>query len=153
MNGDQRYRVFNRCKHDIGVMLSTGMTTNIRSGSFAVLSANDILYIESICNRKKFFSSGMLVAVDDNGKDMTLEDVGGFTDSYTEKHYDDEEIKTNLKKPFKAFESWLKKIDDPVELHSIWEIGKAMNLPASKLKVLQAKIPNKDLLDDVNEEE
>lgn len=151
MNGDQRYRVYNRCNYDIGVTLTTGLTTNIRSGSFAVLSANDILYIESICNRKKFFSAKMLVPVDDNGKDLTLEDVGGFTDTYTEessKHYNADEITEYLNKPYKSFKAWIDKIEDPVELHAIWEVGKELDLPASKVKVLQAKMPNRDLLDE-----
>ena len=123
-----------------------------KPGSFAVLSVNDILYIESICNRKKFFSAKMLVPVDDNGKDLTLEDIGGFTDTSTEVHYDVDEIQTNLQKPFAAFKAWINKIEDPVEIHAVWEVGKEMDLPASKLKILQAKMPNKNMLE-IDEEE
>ena len=152
MNGDIRYRVYNRCHHAIGVYVNNGQQSlNIKPGSFAVLSVNDILYIESICNRKKFFSAKMLVPVDDSGKDLTLEEIGGFTDTSTEIHYDADEIKANLKKPYAAFKSWISKIEDPVEIHAIWETGKDMDLPASKLKLLQAKMPNKDLLDDEEE--
>lgn len=143
-----RYRVYNRCNHDIGVYVSNGQQSlNIKTGSFAVLSVNDILYIESICNKKKFFSAKMLVPVDDAGKDLKLEDIGGFTDESTEVHYDADEIMLNLKKPLNAVKAWLSKIDDPVEIHAIWEVGKEMDLPASKLKLLQAKMPNRDLLE------
>ena len=149
MIGDQRYRVYNRCKHDIGVYVNNGQQSlNIKPGSFAVLSANDILYIESICGHKKFFSSKMLVATDGNDKDLTLEDIGGFTDESAEKHHDDKDIETNLNKSLKTFKAWIESIDDPVELHAIWEVGKKMDLPQSKLKVIQAKIPNEDLLAD-----
>lgn len=149
MNGDARYRVYNRCKHDIGVYVSNGQQSlNIKAGSFAVLSVNDILYIESICNHRKYFSAKMLVPVDESGRDMTLEQVGGFTDEDAPVHYNEEEIKTNLLKPYKSFEAWIKKIDDPVELHAVWEVGKTLDLPASKLKILKAKIPNKDLLEE-----
>ena len=152
MNGDIRYRVYNRCNHDIGVYVSNGQQSlNIKTGSFAVLSVNDILYIESICNKKKFFSAKMLVPVDDTGKDLTLEDIGGFTDESAGIHYDSDEIMLNLKKPFNAVKAWLAKIDDPVEIHAIWEVGKEMDLPASKLKLLQTKMPNKDLLEDEEE--
>ena len=153
MNGDLRYRVYNRCKHDIGVYISNGQQSlNIKSGSFAVLSVNDILYIESICGKRKFFSGKMLVPVDDSGKDLTLEDIGGFTDESAPVHHDDKEIEANLKKPFAAFKSWISKIDDPVELHQIWEVGKTMDLPASKVKLLNAKMPNRDLLREDSEE-
>jgi len=149
MNGDLRYRVYNRCNHAIGVYVNNGQQSlNIKPGSFAVLSVNDILYIESICNHVKFFSAHMLVAVDDNGKDLTLEEIGGFTDESTGKHHSVEEIEANLKKSLNAFKLWINDIDDPVELHEIWEVGKHMDLPASKLKILNAKLPNRDLLEE-----
>ena len=149
MNGDIRYRVYNRCKHDIGVYISNGQQSlNIKAGSFAVLSVNDILYIESICNKRKYFSGKMLVPVDDSGKDLSLEDIGGFTDESAPVHHNENEIESNLKKPFNAFKAWISKIEDPVELHEIWEVGKKMDLPASKLKILSSKMPNRDLLEE-----
>ena len=152
MNGDLRYRVYNRCNHGIGVFISNGtQSLNIKPGSFAVLSVNDILYIESICNHKKFFSTKMLVIVDDDGKELSLEEVGGFTTESDNIHYNAEEIEANLRKSYNAFKSWLLKIDDPVEIHAIWEVGKNMDLPASKLKLLQSKMPNVDLLDNEND--
>jgi len=154
INGDARYRVYNRCGHSIGVYVNNGQQSlNIRPGSFAVLSVNDILYIESICNRKKFFSAKMLVPVDESGKDLRLEDLGGFSDESAEVHHSAKEIESNLKKPFNAFKSWISKIEDPVELHEIWEVGKKLDLPASKLKILNAKMPNRDLLEEEISEE
>lgn len=155
MNGDTRVRVYNRCNHDIGVYVNNGQQSiNIKSGNAPVsLTVNDVLYIDGICNRKKFFSSGMLTIESNDGVPLTLEDIGGFTDMSTEIHYDSEEIESSLKKPLNAFKAWLAKIDDPVEIHAIWEIGKNMDLPASKLKLLQAKMPNKDLLESDSESE
>lgn len=147
MNGEERFRVWNRCNHDIGVYVSNGQqSVNIKAGSFAVLTVNDILYIESICNHKKFFSAKMLVPTDDNNKDLTLEDLGGYSTPDTEVHLNEKEIETNLSKSFKAFKAWMDTVSDPVEIHAIWSVGKKMDLPQSKLKVIQAKIPNEDLL-------
>lgn len=146
-NGDMKFRVYNRCSHDIGVTMSNGiLSANIKPGSFVMLSVNDILYIESICNRKKFFSRKMLVPVDEQGHELSLEQLGGFTDESAEPHRDTDEIMEMLNKPFASFKSWISKIDDPVELHEIWEVGKIMDLPASKLKLLQSKMPARDLL-------
>lgn len=148
--GDTRVRVVNKCNYDIGVSLMTGQSVNLRPGSPVVLTVNDVLYVESICGKKKFFSSGMIaIYSNDTGDQITLENIGGFTDSYTEKHFDNDEIAANLKKSSKAFGEWLKPIEDPSELHAIWDIAKTMDdLPASKLKLLKAKLPQKDLLED-----
>lgn len=146
MDGEKRFRVYNRCKHDIGVTLTSGQQPNIKAGSFLPLTVNDILYIESICTKRKFFSAKMLVPVSDDGKDLSLEDLGGYVDEDSLPHMNDEEIISGLKKPFKAFESWLNKIEDPEELHAVYMVARTMDLPASKLKVLKAKAPNKDWL-------
>lgn len=145
MNGDTKIRVENRCNYDIGVTLTSNQKPNIRAKSFLPLSVDDILYIESIARGRKPFSSGELVPVL-NGKDLKLEDLGGYTDTYTEKHFGEEEIRANLNKSVKAIETWLADIEDPVELHAIKEVSDTMDLPKSKLRLIQAKIPNIDLL-------
>lgn len=145
MNGDTKIRVYNRCNYDIGVTLTSGQKPNIRKGSFLPMTVDDILYIESIARGRKPFSSKMLVPEMD-GKELTLEDLGGYTDTYAEKHYGEDEIRANLNKSAKSIEGWLETIEDPVELHAIKEVAEAMDLPRSKLKVVQAKLPNEDLL-------
>lgn len=148
MDGSKTFRVYNRCNYDIGVTLTSGQQPIIRQGSFLPLSVNDILYLESIATTRRPFSSGELVAVSDDGKDLKLEDLGGYTDTYTEKHYDKDEIMSNLKKTAKQIETWLEKIDDPVELYEIARIAKEMDLSNSKMKPIKDKIPDPDLFNE-----
>ena len=148
MDGEKRFRVYNRCKYDIGVNLINGQAPNIRAGGFQLLTVNDILYIESLCSNIKFFSSKRLVAVDDDGNELTLEQLGGYPDDTVPKHLDDEEITAMLKKPLKAMEAWLNDINDSEELHAIYMAAKELDLPASKLKLLKNKIPNKEWLEE-----
>ena len=87
----------------------------------------------------------------DDNKEISLEALGGYPDEYTTPHLSDQEIVAELRKSAKSIEAWLKDIDSPEELHAIFDVSKTMDLTASKLKVLQAKMPNKDLLDKEDE--
>ncbi len=147
---EARYRVYNRCKYDIGVTVADGRQYNIRPGSFALMTAADIEYVDSICRTKKFFGSGMLVAVDGTNKEIPLDKLNIVEVDESEKHLTDEEITAALKKSAKAMEAWLNAIDDPVELHAIYTVASEMDLPTSKLKILNAKMPDKDWLDQFN---
>jgi hypothetical protein len=146
MDGSKVFRVFNRCGYDIGVTLTSGVKPIIRAGSFLPMTVNDILYLETIARgKKKPFSSKELVAVSDDGKDLTLEDLGGYTDTYSEKHFSKDEISANLKKSAKQIEVWLEKIEDVIELNSILDVAKSMDLPTSKMKVIMARLPEADV--------
>ena len=147
MDGMKMFRVYNRCNYDIGVTLSSGQQPVIRHDSFLPMTVNDILYFESI-SRKKPFSSKRLVAVSDDGKELTLEALGGYTDTYAEMHYDTEAISANLKKSAKQIEKWLEDINDPIEIHGIIKVAKELDLPQSKMKILRDKAPNTDLFDE-----
>lgn len=149
-------RVYNKCKYDIGVNLISGLSVNIAAGKFIMMSVNDILYVEGLCNRRKFFSAGMLVPTTDDGKELTLEGIGGYTDSYTvenQKHLSDEEIYEYLNKPYKTFEKWFNAIEDQTEIHAVAEIAKTIDdLAAGKLRLIQSKVPTRDLLSEEVEE-
>lgn len=150
MDGEKRFRVYNKCKHDIGVTMISGQQINIKAGSLTMLTVNDIIFIESVCQKRKFFSSKMLVPVTDDGKELSLEDLGGYVDEDVQPHMNDDEIISMLKKPIKSVEAWIKDIDDPEELHAIYAViqEKKVDLPASKIKILKAKMPNKDWLNE-----
>lgn len=152
MDMTKMYRLYNRCVYDIGVTLPNGQSPNIKPGGFILVNAFDIMHIDSVCNRVKFISAKMLVPVDDEGHDLTLEQLGGYTDTSTPVHLSNNEISTMLKKSNKQIEAWLNDIDDPAELHAIFEAAKNMDLSSSKLRILNAKMPTKDWLGSEEEE-
>lgn len=151
MDGTTLFRVYNRTNYDIGVTLTSGLKPVIRNGSFLPLSVNDILYIESTALRSKPFSSKILVIENDNNEELSLEDIGGFSDPYAKKHFDADEIAANLEKSAKSIAAWLKDIEDPIELDAIRDMAEKMDLPGSKLKLIQAKVPNRNLLESEEE--
>ena len=153
MNNTDVFRVYNNTNFDIGITLSTNQQRVIRAGTFLPnVSVEDILFIESNASRRKPFSSKVLTVKDSNEKEYSLEDIGGYTDPYTEKHYDADEIASQLSKSAKSISAWIKNIEDPIELDAIREMAEKMDLPGSKLKIIQAKIPNRNMLEsDENE--
>lgn len=145
-NGDMRYRVYNRAIYDVGVRLVNGVEFNIKSGSFQLMTMNDILYIESMCPNSKFFTKKILVPVDDSNKEIELNDIGLVYDE-SNGHLTEDEISAALKLPVKKMEAWLNEITDQVELHAIYEVAINLDLPLNKIKILSKKMPNKDWLD------
>ena len=147
MENNTTYRIYNNTNYDIGITLSTNQQRVIRAGTpRPFIPAEEIIYIESNA-RCKPFSSKLLLIKDSNDKELSLEDIGGFTDPYAETHFSPDEIAANLEKSAKHIANWIKDIEDPIELDAIREMADKMDLPASKLKVIQAKIPNRNMLE------
>ena len=143
-----RYRVKNMCRHDIGVKTVNGLSLMIAAGSFQMMTADDIAYVESICTVNKFFSKRMLVPYDNMGNEVPLDKLGMYIAEDEVQHMDDATIMNMLKQTPKKIEAWLSEIDDPAELDAISTVAKTMDLTASKLKVINAKMPHNDILDD-----
>lgn len=142
-----KYRVFNKCKYNIGVVLANGQKISIRAGSFQLMSADDISYTESVCTEDKYFAQRMLVPYDGEGNEVNLSEMGMYIDVSDTPHLSDDEIRAMLKQSVKKLEAWLANIEDPAELHGIYEVAKGMDdLPANKLRVLNQKMPNKDFI-------
>ena len=143
-----RYRVKNMCRYDIGVKLTNGLSLLIAAGSFQMMTADDIAYVESICTVNKFFSQRMLIPYDSQGNEVPLDKLGMYVEEDAVQHMNDETIVAMLKQSPKKIEAWLADITDPAELGAISAVAKTMDLTASKLKVINAKMPYNDILDD-----
>ena len=109
---------------------------------------NDILFIESICADRKFFSQRMLVPVNDAGEEVSLDELGIYVDENAPEHLTSDAIKAVLRQAPKKIEAWLESISDPAELDAIYAEAKLLDLPSSKTKILSAKMPEKDWLGD-----
>lgn len=142
-----RYRVKNMCRYDIGVKLTNGLSIMIAAGSFQMMTADDIAYVESICTVNKFFSKRMLVPYDAEGNEVPLDKMGMIVSEDEVPHLEDDTICAMLKQSPKKIETWLAEINDPAELDAISTVAKTMDLTASRLKVINAKMPHNDILD------
>ena len=147
MNTEKYLRVYNRCKYDIGVRTLTGRELLVKAGSFQLMTEDDILFVESICNHQKYFSQKMLVPVDDEGRDIELDQLGVHADESLPVHMSDSEIEDLLKQNVKKIQSVIDGIEDDAELHAIYDVAMKMDLPSSKLKILNARMPEKNFIE------
>ena len=143
---DMKYRVMNMCKYDIGVKLPNKADVVIKAGSFQLLTADDIAYVESQCRRINYFAKRMLVPYDSNNKEVPLDQIGVYTVEDEYPHKSDKEIEAMLKLPVKKIEAWLETVEDPAELHAIADVASKMDLTSAKLRALRAKMPDVDLV-------
>lgn len=142
----EKVKVYNRTKGNYGIKLPSNVEYNIRPGSFIPLTKDDIAYVESQCAyNKKPFATGRLVIEEQKKVDVS-EELGIIPD---EKNFfeSDEDIDKKLKGTVKNFKKWLEGIEDQAMLFNIAERAKALDLPASKLKILNEKVPSAGLLD------
>ncbi len=150
INGDERYRVWNRAKFSIGLRLMNGVEMNILPGSFQILTVNDIIYIEATFTTSKFFGKKLLVITDDQNHEVAI-DTLGLQSPDENAHQNDDEIIAHLKSSTKKLEEWISGIEDREELHAIYEVAKSIeaDIPLSKIKILKKYMPDKDWLDDM----
>jgi hypothetical protein len=88
----QRYRVYNKCKFDIGITLENGQQIVVKAGSFQLMKTDDIIYVESICSHVPFFAKRWLVPYDSNGKEVSYDQLGVYITPDEHPHMSDQEI-------------------------------------------------------------
>lgn len=135
----EKIRVYNDRPYDIGVILLNGMGMNIKSGSFVLLSEDDIAFIESQCGyAKKLFGTGKLRI--DKKTEEEQENIGvvKVEDNYHASH---EEIEKKLLGNLASLKKWLSTIDDSAFLFEIYKAAKELDLATSKMKAIKESLP------------
>lgn len=134
-----KLRVYNDRPYDIGAVLLNGQSVNIKSGSFTLLSEDDIAFIESQCSyNKKLFGTGKLRI--DKVTEEKIEEIG-IVKSEENFHIPNEEIEKKLLGGIANLKKWLATIQDKAYLYEIYTIAKALDLSTSKMKAIRDLLP------------
>ena len=136
----EKTRVYNPRKYDIGLLLQNGSERVIHAGSFALLSRDDIEYLISIAP-----------ALFENEKQLRIEDRAlaaqlGVIDSEQAEVLDAETIQKKLGLRISQLKTWLDNISEPYLLDAVYDVAMTMDLPASKLQLLQERMPDKEFI-------
>ncbi|MBQ9632164.1 MAG: hypothetical protein IJV04_04515 [Lachnospiraceae bacterium] len=135
-----KIRVYNPRKYDIGLVLQSGMERVIHPGSFTPMSRDDIEYAAS-----------MAPALFEGEKQLRLEDHAlavqlGFVQDESEPVFDAEEIRKKLGMRNPQVKAWLESIQEGYLLDAVCDVAATMDLPASKLQLLQDRMPEREFL-------
>ena len=136
----EKIRVYNPRKYTIGVILQNGAERSILPGSFALLSKDDIEYLASIA--PTLFEGEKQLRLDDRNLAVDL----GFIESVDQPVLDDEEIRKNLGQRVSSVKAWLDSIHEAYLLDAICDVAAQMDLPVSKLQLLQERMPSREFL-------
>lgn len=135
-----KIKVYNDRPYDIGVITLNNQHINIKKGSFALLSEDDIAYIESICAPgNRLFGTGKLRV---DKKDEEILDNVGITKEEENVQLSPDEIADVLKGSVTKLRKWLETITDPAVLYEVYQIAKEADLSASKMKAVKEVLPD-----------
>lgn len=140
-----KIKVFNDRPYNIGVILLNNQHLNIQAGSFALLTEDDISYIESTCvYNKKLFGTGKLRI--DKPEDKDIEGLGIYK-AEENAHIPTDDVEKYLHGSLANLKKWLNTIDDKALLFEIYQVAKSLDLTTSKMKAISSAMPDSLIAD------
>lgn len=137
----ERVRVRNTTNYDIGLMTMNGFGYNIKPGSFIAMNRDDVEYCMSIAPRLFTPPSRLVV------EDEELSQIVGIN-NYKEATYSDADLQKVLKGTAAKLKEFLEKNREEEHIvERICRMAKTSDLAASKIKVLQEFLPQRDFMD------
>ena len=109
-------------------------------GSFVMLSRDEIEYLASIA--PKLFESEKLLQLEDRTAAVEM----GFIENAEQPVMDEDEIRKRLGQRVQIVKTWLATVQEDYLLDAICDVADKMDLPASKLQLLQERMPERNFL-------
>lgn len=134
---ENRVRVQNMTKYNIGIRLMNGIERNIAPGVAIQLPADDVEYIMQLSPR--MFAPPCRLKV----FSAELNEIFGITEDANTPSTDKAYIAKKLKAKTEQVKAWLAEVQDGHMIEMICEVAKEMDLPASKMKLVEALVPAK----------
>lgn len=130
----------NRRKFAVGLILQNGSERSVMPGSFVMLSRDEIEYLASIA--PTLFEGEKMLQLEDRAVAVEM----GFIESAEQPVMDEEEIRKRLSQRVPQLKAWLATVQEGYLLDAICDVADKMDLPASKLQLLQERMPERNFL-------
>ena len=136
----EKIRFYNPRNFAVGVTLQNGAERAVMPGSFAMLSRDEIEYLASIA--PSLFEGEKVLRLEDRELALQL----GFIDTPAQPTLDADEIRRKLGQRVPQLKAWLNTVQEAYLLDAICDVAAEMDLPASKLQLLQERMPHREFL-------
>lgn len=143
----EKVKVYNDRNHNVGLTLQNGTERVVQAKSYTLLTREDIDYLASIA--PDLFIDECKLRLEDRKLAIDM----GFIQDENAPMFDSAEIKKQLSGSAGKLRQWLHTIEKPFLLDEVFEVVKTMDLPASKLQILQEKFPDRALIEIDSEKE
>ena len=136
----ERVRVRNTTTYDIGLMTMNGFGYNIKPGLFIMMNRDDVEYNMALA--PSLFTPPARLVVEDE----ELNHLAGIEEAKTAT-YTDAELEKVLKGAAPKLKSFLdeNKLNEHI-IERVARMAEKMDLPASKIKVLQEVLPQRNFV-------
>ena len=141
----QRYKVINDRGYNIGLMLQNGTAQVVHSGSYLLLTKDEIEHLTSIAPR--LFAGERQLRLEDRKLAVEL----GFVKNEDAPVFDEAFVRKQLSQKAQTMKAWLDSVQEPYLLDEVFRVARQMDLPATKLQIVQEKFPDRPLVTAENE--
>lgn len=137
----ERVRVRNTTPYNIGLKAQNGIEYNIKAGTFQTMNREDVEYNMAIAPAL-FAAPARLIVEDEElnaamGIDPTANEI---VDAAVAEKY--------LKGSAAKLRTWLEENREPHVMEIVCEVAQKMDLPTSKVRILQEFIPSRNLTEE-----
>ena len=138
---NERVRVRNTTKYDIGLVTMNGLGYNIKPGLFVMMNRDDVEYNMALAP-SLFREPAQLVVEDEE-----LSQAAGIED-FKKAAYTEADLEKVLKGSANKLKTFLEENQENRHvLEGIAQLAMKADLPASKIRVLQEAMPNRDFME------
>lgn len=137
----ERVRVRNVAPYNVGLKAQNGIEYNIKAGTFQTINREDVEYNMAIAPAL-FAAPARLIVEDDE-----LNEIMGI-DPTSNEIVDAAVAEKYLKGSAAKLRTWLEENREPHVLEIVYETAQKMDLPTSKVRILQEFVPARNLTEE-----
>lgn len=141
----ERYRVYNDRQYNIGLLLPNGTERVVSPGAYTLMTKEEIEHMTGIA--PGLFAGEKQLRLEDRKLAVEL----GFVLSEDVAVFDAAFIRKQLGFGAAKVKAWLETVTEPYLLEEVLAVVRTMDLPASKLQVIQERVPGQALIQTADE--